>query len=88
MSKPKLHLQDVAPPTPMPAAKRESLHAQAREFNLTDGRPITIVRHAVQFFAPLKDAPDTATIVSVKGGKSAVPLAISYAEFKAWWMAK
>jgi len=74
--------------TPLPVVKREPLFVQARKFSMLDGRPITIVRHAVCFFCPVKDAPDIATLVSLKGGKSAVPLAITYVEFKAWWMAK
>lgn len=64
--------------TPKPA------HAEAREFTFVDGRPIVIVRHAVQFFCPLKDQEETATLVSIKGGIKACPLAIPYPEFKAW----
>lgn len=71
-----------ARPAPTPA------HAEAREFTFLDGRPITLVKHAVTFFCPLKDAPEIATLVAVKGMAGPMPLAIPYSEFKAWAMAK
>ena len=96
MSKAKLKLQDIkaaptpeAKVTPLPMAAKHTPHyAEGREFRFANSdRPIVIVKHAVNFFCPVKEAPDTQTLVSVKGGKP-VPLAISYAEFKAWWEAK
>jgi hypothetical protein len=71
--------------TPMPRHPSTMPPYAAREFLFADGRPILIVNHCVQFCCPAKDAPETQTLVSVKGGKP-VPLKIPYAEFKAWLM--
>lgn len=85
MNKPKLKLEEA--PAPEAHTRRSPHPAKPREFHLTDGRPILLVRHAVLFAVPAKEAPDTQTLVSIKGGRP-VPLAIPYADFKAWWEAK
>jgi hypothetical protein len=78
--------------TPLPTASKPGkrftpktpAHAEAREFTFADGRPITIIRHAVNFFCPRKEAPETETLVAIKGGLKPVPLAIPYDDFKTW----
>ena len=45
-----------------------------REFQLTDGRPITTHRHAVKFFCPPKDSPADSTIAGIKSAEKAIPL--------------
>ena len=56
-----------------------------REFAFPDGRKISIHRHSVYWAAPLKDDPEHATLVAVKGGEKPLPLMIAYADFVAWW---
>ena len=72
-------------PAPKPS---EARHLEPREFKMPDGRPVTINRFAVSFCCPAKDEPETKTVVGVKGAASAMPLAIPYDEFKAWWQQK
>ena len=67
---------------PIPEAYKHKLHF--RELQLTDGRPITIHRHAVKFFCPPKDSPADSTIAGIKSAEKAIPLKVAYAEFRAW----
>ena len=80
------------PKTPVPAAAAEPIRRPAlpyvgglREFSFPDGRKITIHRHGVYWATPLKDDPEAATMVGIKGGKNPVPLKIPYLEFLGWW---
>jgi len=76
-------------PAPKPReARARRMLLETREFKMPDGRPVTINRFAVSFCCPAKDEPETKTVVGVKGAASAMPLAIPYDEFKAWWQQK
>ena len=46
--------------------------------------PVLIHKHAVLFAAPLKEEPEIAVLVGVKGGRNPLPLRIAYADFLAW----
>ena len=68
--------------TPLPSPKPSKrfarsaptpAHAEAREFSFPDGLPITITRHAVVVYTALKDAPETATLVDLKGTAGPFP---------------
>ncbi len=83
--KPQLKTKSDAPTREAPARR---MHLDTREFKMPDGRPVTINRFAVSFCCPAKDEPETKTVVGVKGAASAMPLAIPYGEFKAWWQQK
>jgi hypothetical protein len=72
-------------PTPAPAPAKKHHASNIREFQMTDGRPIALLRDTVTFACPNKDAPDTATIVGLRNSR-AVPLRISYTAFLQWWL--
>jgi hypothetical protein len=75
----------VSPPQKRPHAPFDP-GKHVREFAFPDGRPISIHRHGVRFACPLKDDPENLTLVGLKDGEKPVPLRVSYADFKAWWV--
>jgi hypothetical protein len=61
---------------------------QVRSLTMLDGsREITIDRRCIGFLCPVKDAPDTATVVGLRlAGAKPVPVRTPYAELKKWWL--
>ena len=80
---------DIADAKPVARPRKPPFdHASLiREFAFPDGRKISVHRHSVYWAAPLKDDPEHATLVGVKGGEKPVPLMVTYDDFVAWWKA-
>ncbi len=57
-----------------------------REFEMTDGRLITLHRADIRFATPLKSDPETATLAGIKTGANPMPLKLAYADFIQWWL--
>jgi len=68
-----------------PAREPYQAGRDVREFEIPDGRPMAIHRHAVRFACPAKTDPEAVTIVGLKDSDGACPIKIAYAEFVAWW---
>ena len=45
---------------------------------MMDGRKFTLDRYSALWSTPLKEDPENATLVGIKGGKNPVPLKIKY----------
>jgi hypothetical protein len=75
-------------PAAAPVARTKPYdHARhVREWQLEDGRPFAVHRHAVFFVCPLKNDASL-SLVSVRGGKNPVPIRAAYQTFLSWWVA-
>ena len=52
-----------------------------------DGRELILDRRHIAFAIPLKEAPDTSTVIGLKGSRPIV-VATPYAEIVTWWLGK
>ncbi len=58
-----------------------------KEFAFPDGRPISIIRHAIVFATPF-NGEEGCTLIASKGGGKPFPIRVAYADFVGWWRAE
>jgi hypothetical protein len=73
------------PPAASAAPAKKQHASNVREFQMTDGRAIALLRDAVTFAVPHKDEPDTVTVVGLRNAR-AVPIRVNYVTFLQWWV--
>src|SRR5262245_30421341 len=81
-------MADTATTAPADAGKRIPYREQIRGFRMhEDDRELILDRRQIAFAIPMKESPQTSTVIGLKGSKPIV-VTTSYREVVSWWLGK